>query len=140
MTMNNYHPLADWLDTLPEPETIEEIALCAYSDAIDEIAMALAEFRVKHNMTQTELAKHLGFSQSVLSEYESGSRNISLKNACELMAKIGKSISVTIENVTLDNAEKVDETFFGEYTISNEEPIWEKAVDYKEVKLEASAA
>ena len=132
--------LADWLDTLPEPETVEEIALCAYSDAIDEIAMALAEFRVKHNMTQTELAKHLGFSQSVLSEYESGSRNISLKNACELMAKIGKSISVTIENVTLENVDKVDETFFGEYTISNEEPIWEKAVDYKEVKLEASAA
>ena len=46
MTMNKSHPLADWLDTLPEPKTVEEIALCAYSDAIDEIAMALAKFRL----------------------------------------------------------------------------------------------
>ena len=44
--MNKHHPLADWLDVLPEPETVEEIVLCAYSDAIDEIAMALAKFRL----------------------------------------------------------------------------------------------
>lgn len=44
--MNKHHPLADWLDVLPEPETVEEIVLCAYSDAIDEIAMALTEFRL----------------------------------------------------------------------------------------------
>lgn len=137
---NRYHPLADWLDTIPEPETVEEIALCAYSDAIDEIAMALAEFRVKNNMTQTELANRLGFSQSVLSGYENGSRNISLKNVCELMAKIGKSVTVTIENVMPENANTYSDALFGEYTISNEEPIWEKTINCKEVKLEASAA
>ena len=137
---NKYHPLTDWLDTITEPETIEEIALCAYSDAIDEIAMALAEYRVKNNMTQTELANRLGFSQSVLSGYENGSRNISLKNVCELMAKIGKSVTVTIENVTAENANKNSDISFGEYTISNEESFWEKTINYKEVKLEASAA
>lgn len=44
-------PLTEWLDTLPEPETIREKAVCWWSDLVDEMLMLKAKIRVKsHNI------------------------------------------------------------------------------------------
>ncbi len=44
-------------------------------------AMALRGLRVKEDITQAELAERLGISQNMVSEMESGKRNISVKMA-----------------------------------------------------------
>ncbi|MDR2892932.1 MAG: helix-turn-helix domain-containing protein [Deltaproteobacteria bacterium] len=44
-------------------------------------AMALCGLRGKEDITQTELATRLGISQNMVSDMESGKRNISLKMA-----------------------------------------------------------
>ena len=44
-------------------------------------AMALRGLRVKEDITQTELAERLDISQNMVSDMESGKRNISLKMA-----------------------------------------------------------
>ena len=98
MNQNDFKSLEDWLNTLSKPETAEEIAAVAYSDAIDDIAIALSEFRVENKLTQKELADYLGFSQPMLSDYENGTRYMSLETACELLAKIGKGLSIRIDN------------------------------------------
>ena len=93
-----YLPLYEYLNNLPEPETPEEIAAVSYSNMLDDISIALVGYRLDHHMNQTQLAEQLSCSQSLVSAYESGARNISAEKLCELMAKIGKRVSMSMED------------------------------------------
>ena len=95
-----YLPLYDYLNTLPEPETPEEISAVSYSNILDDLSIAMIDYRLKHHMNQTQFAEFLTCSQSLVSAYESGARNISAEKLCELMAKLGKKVSLSIEDVT----------------------------------------
>ena len=86
------------LSFLPDPATPEAIAMCALSDAIDDISLALYEYRRKHNLSQAELAKKLDISQAMVSRYEGGQENLSLETACNLLSKIGKRLALRIED------------------------------------------
>ena len=100
-----YNILYDYLDNLPEPKTTEEIALMAFSDAIDDISIMLTEYRMKNNMNQSQLAEKIGLSQSMISAYESGARNISLEKLCYLMAGIGEKVSLHFEKAKTNDEE-----------------------------------
>ena len=39
MNINEFHPLQEWLDTLPEPATLYEKLLCWWSNVIDDISI-----------------------------------------------------------------------------------------------------
>jgi DNA-binding XRE family transcriptional regulator len=54
-------------------------------------AMALRGLRGKEDITQAELAKRLGISQNMVSDMESGKRNISLKMA----KRIGEEFKIS---------------------------------------------
>ena len=54
-------------------------------------AMALRGLRGKEDITQTELAARLGISQNMVSDMESGKRNISLKMA----KRIGEAFKIS---------------------------------------------
>jgi DNA-binding XRE family transcriptional regulator len=54
-------------------------------------AMALRGLRGKEDITQTELAARLGISQNMVSDMESGKRNISLKMA----KRIGEEFKIS---------------------------------------------
>ena len=54
-------------------------------------AMALRGLRGKEDITQAELAARLGISQNMVSEMESGKRNISLKMA----KRIGEKFKIS---------------------------------------------
>lgn len=97
--MKNAYSLYDFLDTLPTPETPEERALIAYSNMLDDISIALTEYRLEHGLSQEQLADKMRISQSLISCYERGSRNISIEKLCMLMAKLGKTTQVTFEDV-----------------------------------------
>ena len=43
-----------------------------YYDLLDKISVCLVNYRVKRGMSQTELARQLGVSQTMISKYESG--------------------------------------------------------------------
>jgi len=94
--------LYEYLDTLPEPMSPQEQGMVAYSNMIDEISMALIEYRMQNNLNQSQLAKELKCSQSLISAYENGERNISIAKLCQLMAGIGKRASLKLED---DHAE-----------------------------------
>ena len=67
-----------------------------YYDALDRISVTLVEYRMKHNLSQSALAKALDVSQAMISKYESGEYNISLKAAYELFDKLGMRFDCTI--------------------------------------------
>ena len=52
--------------------------------------LLLTGARLKHNMTQEELAEKSGIKQSVISLYESGKRRISLRAAIKLGKALGE--------------------------------------------------
>ena len=103
---NKYIDMYEFMESIPEPITKDEIALTAYSDAIDDISIMLTEYRLKNNMNQSQLAKLVGLSQSMISAYESGARNISLEKLCELMAGIGEKVSLHFEKCSTEEDEK----------------------------------
>ena len=100
MNTNAYLSLYDYLNTLSEPETTEDISAVSYSNFLDDVSIAMINYRMNHHLSQMELAEHLNCSQSLISAYESGARNISAEKLCELMAKLGKKVTITIEDVT----------------------------------------
>ena len=72
-------------------------AMSRYYDAQNKIAIAVAEYRYNHKLTQTALADKLGVTQAMVSKYESGDYNISLKAAFELFDKLGMRFDCAIE-------------------------------------------
>ena len=105
-----YMDLLSFLDSIDIPDTPEVLAACAYSDIIDDISMALVDYRIQHNLSQVDLAKHLSISQTMISQYESGARNISLNTLCTLMAKLGKKVVLSLEDAanTESNVPAID--------------------------------
>lgn len=94
-----YYDFSTFIDTLPSPETYEEHAICNYSELIDDFSLLLAKFRMENGMTQKELASRLTISQAMISQYESGSRNISLSTLCDIVSKLGKKVSLSYKDI-----------------------------------------
>lgn len=80
------------------PDTDFDTALGRFYEAQNDIAIAVSEYRFKHNLTQTALADKLGVTQAMVSKYESGSYNISLKAAYELFDQLGMRFVCRIED------------------------------------------
>ena len=68
-----------------------------YYEALNNIAIAVVEYRYNHGMSQASLAADIGVSQAMISKYESGDYNFSLKAAFELLDKLGLKASLSIE-------------------------------------------
>lgn len=69
---------------------------------LKKIGGLISESRQKRNMTQAQLAKALGTSQSAINRIESGKQNMSL----EMMARISDVLSHSI--ITLNNSGKIN--------------------------------
>lgn len=67
-----------------------------YYATLDKIAIAICEYRRERNLSQTALAKRLGITQAMVSKYESGDYNISLKALFELLGALGISFDLNI--------------------------------------------
>ena len=66
------------------PYTFED----KYYDALNNISVALVDYRIAHHLSQKQLADKLGMSQAMISKYESGDNNFSLKTLFELLGKL----------------------------------------------------
>ena len=119
MNTNHFLPLYDFLNEIQDPVTPDEISAVSYSNMLDDISIAMIDYRMDHGMNQTQLAEFLSCSQSLVSSYESGARNISAEKLCELMAKIGKKVTITIEDATSDIPEIDPESIYPDSKIKN---------------------
>ena len=79
-----------------------------YYEALNNIAIAVAEYRYNHSMSQASLAADIGVSQAMISKYESGDYNISLKAAFELLDKLRLKVALTIEPEDEESISSVD--------------------------------
>lgn len=74
-----------------------------YYDTLGKISAELVNYRIRHDLSQTGLAKILGVTQAMVSKYESGDYNISLKAAIELLSKLDIPFSFNIGAGNIDS-------------------------------------
>lgn len=96
----------DVIDSLGEglPYTWED----RYYELLDRISVALVDFRVANNLSQKQLAERLEISQAMVSKYESGDYNISLKALVELFDKLSIPLNALIAKPDRDSAPRMD--------------------------------
>ena len=89
------------------PDTDFDTAEGRYYELQNKIAMEVCEYRYRNGMTQAALAKKLGVTQAMVSKYESGEYNISIKAAYNLFDKLGMKFNCTIEDNSVPSLEGV---------------------------------
>ena len=78
---------------LTEDFTKEEL----FEDAIlAEIAMAIQDYRRVHGLSQSDLAKKVGVSQTIISRWESADENLTLGSIAKIAAAIGATLQCPI--------------------------------------------
>lgn len=77
---------------LTQAEKIEE----RYYNILNDISIALVDYRTRHNLNQTQLSEQLGVAQSMISKYESGDYNFSIRALNELCGKLGFSLDIRV--------------------------------------------
>ena len=70
------------------PESEKDKALDYFYDVNYIISTLLVEYRIKHNISQKQLAKDLGVSHYLICKYENGDYNFSLMQVCEICDKL----------------------------------------------------
>ncbi len=76
---------------------VENYAGYMSTKALDEFSVQLVNYRISHELNQTKLAKELEISQPMISQYESGTNNITIKRLCEICEKIGIRVRISYE-------------------------------------------
>ena len=80
---------------------LENYAGYMSTKALDEFSLLLVNYRVKHQMNQTDLARELEITQPMISQYESGTNNITVKRLCEICEKIGVRVRINYEDAKI---------------------------------------
>lgn len=76
--------LKSFKDVLDRIQPKEKTAMVKYFDINYNISKFLVDFRVNNKMTQKQMAKKLNVSQVMISKYENGEYNFTLKKLCEI--------------------------------------------------------
>ena len=76
---------------------LENYAGYMVTKALDEFSLQLVQYRLNNRLNQTELARKLGISQSMVSQYEAGTNNVTVKRMCEICESIGVRVQIGFE-------------------------------------------
>lgn len=87
--MSNFIPAGDMVEQfLTEHPDARYSSVWNQSIILDKFSLALADYRYRHRLSQKELADVLRIGQSMVSQYENGTRNISIKTLCDHCEKL----------------------------------------------------
>lgn len=95
MDLNSFVSVASLNDSIRE-FTQEQRTEFNYYEIMGAVSRSVVEYRVEHHMNQKQLSELLGVSQSMVSKYESGDYNISIRALNELCARLGFHLDVRI--------------------------------------------
>lgn len=70
---------------------------------IAQISTAITRERIKLHMNQTEFAKHINSTQSLISRWESGDYNFSIKKLSDIATKLNLDVNIFISSNNAGN-------------------------------------
>lgn len=79
-----------------------------FYDLLNKISIAVVEYRIAHDMSQSQLAEKLGVSQAMVSKYESGDYNFSLKTLIDLFDKLDIPLSFSLGSESVSSFTSAD--------------------------------
>ena len=96
-----------------------------YYDILYTLSTTVLENRLKREMTQKVFAKLLGVSQAMISKYESGDYNFTVKQICKICEKLDLN-----PNLSLSNLNVSEKNEYRNSTGKNIENISSNSIDY----------
>lgn len=76
-------------------DSLSESFICS-SNVLSDIAVQLVKYRIDNELDQKQLAELLNVSQPMISKYESGHYNFTIKTLFDIAYKIGLDVDVKI--------------------------------------------
>lgn len=71
------------------------------SKLMAQISTAITKERLKLSMNQTDFAQHIGATQSLVSRWEHGDYNFSIRKIAEIAEKLNLDINITMHSMSL---------------------------------------
>lgn len=93
-TGKKYNDMSDLLKLFDEYVNIADITASRY---LGKISAAIVKKRVALNMTQKEFASHIKVSQGMVSKWESGDYNFSIKTLAEIAEKLDMELYINLK-------------------------------------------
>jgi len=95
MNLRDFIPASSFLDLVDTLTPAQKIDY-NYYQILGNISRKLVEYRIDHNINQKQLSDLLGVTQSMISKYESGDYNISIRALNDLCGKLNLALKVEI--------------------------------------------
>lgn len=99
-----------------------------YYEILNNISIAVVDYRVKHGFSQKQLAEMLDVSQAMVSKYESGDYNISLKALVSLLDKLNIRMSIDFDGVSAVSEPELKESSYLRYDAEDDASLEEEAL------------
>ena len=99
-----------------------------YYEILNNISIAVVDYRVKHGFSQKQLAEMLDVSQAMVSKYESGDYNISLKALVSLLDKLNIRMSIDFDGTSAVSEPELKESSYLRYDAEDDASLEEEAL------------
>lgn len=86
--------LNELLELFGDTVTVSDIIA---SNILGSISASIAKKRIQSNMTQKEFASHMGVSQGMVSKWEGGDYNFSIKTLADIAEKLDMELTVNLD-------------------------------------------
>lgn len=83
---------------IPSNNSAEDISTELYYDMLYNISTKILSERQKKSATQKEFGDFMGVSQVMISKWESGDYNFSVKQICDICAKLNITPTISFED------------------------------------------
>lgn len=93
MVNEKSHDIQDVLNLFEDTLSASDVLT---SKLIAQFTTAIVKERLKLHMNQTEFAKHIGVSQSQVSQWEKGDYNFSLRKIAEIASALNLEMNLTV--------------------------------------------
>ena len=99
---NNTVGLNEFLQIFEEELTIADINASRY---LGKISAAIAKCRIDMKATQKEFSEYLGISQGMVSRWESGDYNFTVRGLAEIAEKLGLELYINLKKYNTKTTE-----------------------------------
>ena len=111
----------DLTDLFKEMANYISLAEAHYNKLTAKISANILKTRVNMGMNQVQFAKYMNVSQGMVSKWESGDYNFTIKSLCEIGEKLNLDLDITVSKMLEDKPKENKNAFNWMYAIKKVE-------------------